>query len=201
MRGASEEFSVRVPPHLKADDYASFVTELLAHADPVKVARQKALEERITVPFRLAGDEDGAGETCWPTATAYCHCLSTFDVQCSRFLSPATATAIKLPDPPMIRLLKSEKDALGHALSDVKGEVFLYGSRTDIGKKGGDIDILILSETELPHKLAQDVTVRFRMECDEKIDVTVVNPKNISEEQKPFLSLIRRQAVNYHEIK
>ena len=99
----------------------------------------------------------------------------------------------------MIRLLKSEKDALNHALSGVKGEFFLYGSRTDPGKKGGDIDILILSETASPYKLAQDIAVRFRMECDEKIDVTVFDPKNISETQKPFLSSIRNQAVRYYE--
>jgi predicted nucleotidyltransferase len=101
----------------------------------------------------------------------------------------------------MIRLLKSEKDALNHALSGVEGEIFLYGSRTDPGKKGGDIDILIFSETAAPYKLAQDVTVRFRMECDERIDVTVFDPKNISETQKPFLSSIRSQAMRYDEFK
>jgi predicted nucleotidyltransferase len=99
----------------------------------------------------------------------------------------------------MVRLLKCERDALNHAISGVKGDIFLYGSRTDLEKKGGDIDILILSETAAPYKLAQDVAVRFRMECDEKIDVTVIDPKNISETQTPFLSSIRSRAVRYDE--
>jgi hypothetical protein len=35
------------------EEYAAFVDALLAHADPEKVARQKAIEEQITQPFRL----------------------------------------------------------------------------------------------------------------------------------------------------
>ena len=41
------------PPSASMEEYAAFVEELLSHADPVKVARQKALEEQITTPFRL----------------------------------------------------------------------------------------------------------------------------------------------------
>mgnify|MGYP001254154888 CR=1 FL=1 len=59
MNRCKETRSVCVPPHLKADNYALFVAELLTHADPVKVAWQKAVEERITVPFRLIPDGDG----------------------------------------------------------------------------------------------------------------------------------------------
>ena len=43
----------KMPPRVNAADYLAFVTELLARADPVKVAKQKALEERIAVPFRI----------------------------------------------------------------------------------------------------------------------------------------------------
>jgi len=43
----------KMPPRLNAADYLAFVAELLARADPAKVAKQKALEERITVPFRI----------------------------------------------------------------------------------------------------------------------------------------------------
>jgi len=35
------------------DDYASFVADSLSRADPVKVARQKEIEEQIRTPFRL----------------------------------------------------------------------------------------------------------------------------------------------------
>lgn len=53
MRGAIEKFSILVPPHLNANDYAAFVMEVLARADPAKAARQKAIEERIATPFSL----------------------------------------------------------------------------------------------------------------------------------------------------
>ena len=38
-----------------------------------------------------------------------------------------------------MRLDKIEKEALKKSLMDFKGEVFLFGSRLDDGKKGGDI--------------------------------------------------------------
>ncbi len=43
----------KTPPRLNAADYLAFVAELLARADPEKAARQKDLEERITMPFRI----------------------------------------------------------------------------------------------------------------------------------------------------
>ncbi len=64
MRASTEKFSIRVPPHLKSDDYAAFVMEVLARADPEKAARQKALEEQITVPFRLVPDKEEKGDEC-----------------------------------------------------------------------------------------------------------------------------------------
>ena len=45
-----------VPPVLSMDEYAAFVSEAMSRADPEKVARQKAIEKRITVPFRLIPD-------------------------------------------------------------------------------------------------------------------------------------------------
>lgn len=45
------------------DEYADFVEASLRESDPDRAARQKALEERIRTPFRMAGDtpvaEDG----------------------------------------------------------------------------------------------------------------------------------------------
>lgn len=58
MNGQAELPWFRRPPHANASDYLTFVTELLAHADPVKTAHQKALEERIEVPFRLVDVPD-----------------------------------------------------------------------------------------------------------------------------------------------
>lgn len=45
--------AARSLPRLDMDEYVAFLSESLSHADPVKVAMQKALEERIIVPFRI----------------------------------------------------------------------------------------------------------------------------------------------------
>lgn len=94
-----------------------------------------------------------------------------------------------------MRLLDKERVALGKALRGVEGQVYLYGSRTDPRRKGGDIDILVFSQSDSPYRLSQDITVRFQMECDEKIDVTVVDPDRILESQKAFVNKIRKEAV------
>ena len=42
-----------------------------------------------------------------------------------------------------MRLDQSEIDALQFALQDVEGECFIFGSRVDDQKRGGDVDLLI----------------------------------------------------------
>jgi len=58
--GAARD-ALRSLPRLGMDDYVAFLAESMVWANPVKVARQKAVEERITVPFRLVDDKDGIG--------------------------------------------------------------------------------------------------------------------------------------------
>ncbi len=94
-----------------------------------------------------------------------------------------------------MRLTNKEREALDVALRGIDGKAYLYGSRTDPLKKGGDIDVLILSQTDSQYRLSQDVSVRFQMECDEKIDVLVVDPAHVPDDQKPFVSLIQKEAV------
>lgn len=96
---------------------------------------------------------------------------------------------------PQLRLSETEQLALHRALQDVPGEVFVYGSRTDPTAKGGDIDVLIIARVDSPYRLSQDITVKFQMECDEKIDVLVVNPDTIPEEQAAFVQSIFKKGV------
>ncbi len=93
-----------------------------------------------------------------------------------------------------MRLDKIEKIALEKAIHDIKTEVYLFGSRVDNTKKGGDIDILIFSDKN-SYKLSQSVSVKFFMECEEKIDVIVMNPKNLTDEQKAFLNVIKMERI------
>jgi len=47
-----------------------------------------------------------------------------------------------------MRLDEHEKKALKHALKDFHGEVYLFGSRVDSSKRGGDIDILLMPKKD-----------------------------------------------------
>jgi len=91
-----------------------------------------------------------------------------------------------------MRLDCEEKLALQKALEGVKDEVFLFGSRVDDTKKGGDIDVLIFSEENSYH-LSQEISTKFFLECEEKIDVVVMNPKQLTDEQKAFLNVIQKE--------
>jgi predicted nucleotidyltransferase len=93
-----------------------------------------------------------------------------------------------------VRLDKDERNALTYALAGVDGDAYLYGSRVDDMKKGGDIDVLILSRND-KYKLSQDVAVRFFMRCEEKIDVTVMDPEALSPEEEAFLRVIRKERI------
>lgn len=44
------------------------------------------------------------------------------------------------------RLDKSQLAALEEAIKGVKCDIFIFGSRTDLSKKGGDVDILIFND-------------------------------------------------------
>ncbi len=96
-----------------------------------------------------------------------------------------------------MRLLETEKMALRSALRGVNGIAYLYGSRADPSRKGGDIDLLVLSRDGAPYRLSQDIAVRFQMECDEKIDVLVVNPDRVPRDQRPFVDLVMKDAVPF----
>ncbi|MCX6150749.1 MAG: nucleotidyltransferase domain-containing protein [Ignavibacteriales bacterium] len=89
-----------------------------------------------------------------------------------------------------IRIDAAEKRALLYAIKDITEEVYLFGSRLNSLKKGGDIDILIFS-TQNSLDLSRKISRKFFMECEEKIDVLVLNKENLTEEQKAFINTIK----------
>ncbi len=73
----------------------------------------------------------------------------------------------------------SIRDAVTNFIPDAK--ILLYGSRTDDAKRGGDIDILILTDREV------DMRTRLKMEArmwdkigEQKIDVLIEKPESLS---------------------
>lgn len=93
-----------------------------------------------------------------------------------------------------MRLDSKQKEALFKAIEGIENEIYLFGSRVDDTKKGGDIDILIFSQAN-PYKLSQRVAVQYFMECEEKIDVIVMDPHNLTPEQKAFLNTITMERL------
>lgn len=89
-----------------------------------------------------------------------------------------------------VRLDNNEKIALQHALEDVNETVYLFGSRIDTSKKGGDIDILVFSKAD-PLDTARNISRKFFAKCEEKIDVVVFDPENLSPENQAFLRTIQ----------
>ena len=93
-----------------------------------------------------------------------------------------------------MRLDAEQTSALEYALNLVTDEVYLFGSRLDPAKKGGDIDLLVFSEQD-SFQLSQQITLRFFEKCEEKIDVVVMDPSRLTEEQQAFLNLIEKQRL------
>ena len=42
-----------LPPQLTMEEYGDFITEIVHQMDPIKAARQKAIEKNIKKPFKL----------------------------------------------------------------------------------------------------------------------------------------------------
>lgn len=96
-------------------------------------------------------------------------------------------TVLHAPRP---RLDAQELAALRHALASAGApRAFLFGSRTDPAKRGGDIDVLIFSDQN-PFDLSRRIATAFFSKCEEKIDVVVMNPQALTAEQQAFLDTL-----------
>ena len=83
-----------------------------------------------------------------------------------------------------MRLDAEQTSALEYALDLITDEVYLFGSRLDSSRKGGDIDLLVFSKQD-SFQLSQQITLRFF----EKIDVVVMDPNRLTDEQQAFLNI------------
>ena len=70
-----------------------------------------------------------------------------------------------------MRLDALEREALKYALNDFDGDAYLFGSRIDDTKRGGDIDILLVpKERTNSFKLSLGIQRKFFSKCEENID-------------------------------
>ena len=71
-------------------------------------------------------------------------------------------------------------------------KIFLFGSRIDDQKKGGDIDILILSEERIPSKFLRKIRIEFY----KKFGIQKLDLINFTfDEENSFKNLILDEAV------
>jgi len=78
------------------------------------------------------------------------------------------------------RVIKILQDNINKSFGDVK--VYLFGSRTDETKKGGDIDLAIdvnLSKQEFRKKKALFLSFLIRIDFDYKIDIVDFNTNDL----------------------
>jgi predicted nucleotidyltransferase len=73
-----------------------------------------------------------------------------------------------------MRLEKREKEGIRFAISDLDVDVYLFGSRLDNSKRGGDIDLLVVPRSKANRlKLAIEIQKRFFKICEQTLDVIV----------------------------
>ena len=88
-----------------------------------------------------------------------------------------------------IRLSKLERNALDQALAGFQGKVYIFGSRLDQEKRGGDIDILLKpAQATDRYSLKNKVSARFERALEQSLDVVVFD------EQSPFCQEIIKHA-------
>lgn len=92
------------------------------------------------------------------------------------------------------RLDIEERGALEKALSRVSGKVYLFGSRLNPNVRGGDIDILVFSDRDA-YRLSKGISTTFFKNCEEKVDVVVMDPKKMTREQKAFVKTLKMERL------
>ena len=91
-----------------------------------------------------------------------------------------------------MRITQAEKKTICDAIHgfDPEARIFLFGSRADDAKRGGDIDIIVLSKTLSPaHKLKIKASI-FGTLDEQKIDIVISNNQTDA-----FVKLILRDAI------
>jgi hypothetical protein len=79
-----------------------------------------------------------------------------------------------------MKLEETQKKALSNALKGIDGEAYLFE-----GDKN-DVSMLIYSEGD-PLMISKEVAQNYFLYCEKQLDVVVMNPKNMSDEQKAFI--------------
>jgi hypothetical protein len=93
--------------------------------------------------------------------------------------------------------IQTISDSFGFCLENISFKLYLFGSRTDDSKKGGDIDLLVVvSDPEKSNVVNLKSKIRrkiFESIPEQKIDITVATDREINVD--PFLAQIFPSAI------
>ena len=94
----------------------------------------------------------------------------------------------------MMRISEIEKTTIVNAIleKDNNAQIFLFGSRTDDLKKGGDIDILVQSDKIGLLEIVKIKSTIFKNIPEQKIDLLVSK----SNEKNHFVDFVTNQLIS-----
>ncbi len=77
-----------------------------------------------------------------------------------------------------MRLSTTELNALRSIIGalDPEGHVYLYGSRVDDTRRGGDIDVYLQASRPIDLKTRLRTQYRLELACDTRVDLLVKDP-------------------------
>ena len=78
-----------------------------------------------------------------------------------------------------MRLTNFEFNALRTIIGelDPSGSIYLYGSRTDDSRRGGDIDVFLQASRAIDMKSRLRTQYRLQLACNTHVDLLVKNPQ------------------------
>lgn len=95
-----------------------------------------------------------------------------------------------------MRISSEELTALRGALQGERyRHAYLFGSRTEDSRRGGDIDLLLVSG-EPAFALAHRVASRYARLMDARLDVLVVDADHPTPEQRAFLATLHLESLD-----
>jgi len=89
-----------------------------------------------------------------------------------------------------IRLKDSQIKAIKNAVKkfDEKAKIYIFGSRIDLNKKGGDIDLLVLSKKITFDMKLKILAILYKQIGEQKIDLIIAQSKDESSFVQEILS-------------
>lgn len=90
-----------------------------------------------------------------------------------------------------MRLRPKETQAIRQVLlnADPQGRIYLFGSRMNDEKKGGDIDVFFESSKNLEIRTKLELEYKLTTLCETKVDLLLKTPE---QEEKPIFGIARK---------